>query len=287
MKPWPPAAGDADRVAAVAQLRADLDEAVDLGDQPRRLRPRAPRRRRGSTRGRPGPRRRRSAGRRRGPPVDRERVAVAAGAAAGRRAPARPGAREPAATGAGSTTDAGAAPGHAAGVGGSARRAAVGRRARAATIARHDGTARAQATRATPPRPGAARPAAHGRREAGRGRQGAAHHRHVRVRRAPRALLRRALDLPECGATYDTGRVPRGAVRAIRRVQRRFRAVPIALGAPRRRAGIFFTLTGNSFGVFFLLPLGAATWFAFIRPLHRRRYRAAIADLPRWDLRAE
>jgi hypothetical protein len=28
-------------------------------------------------------------------------------------------------------------------------------------------------------------------------------------------------------------------------------------------------------------------WFVCLRPLHRRRYRAAIARLPRWDLRAE
>jgi len=29
------------------------------------------------------------------------------------------------------------------------------------------------------------------------------------------------------------------------------------------------------------------SWFVFIRPTHRKRYRAAIAELPRWDLRAE
>ena len=28
-------------------------------------------------------------------------------------------------------------------------------------------------------------------------------------------------------------------------------------------------------------------WFVFLRPTHRRRYREAIAELPRWDLRAE
>ena len=92
---------------------------------------------------------------------------------------------------------------------------------------------------------------------------------------------------PQCGKTYDTGRVPREQYTAIRRVQRRFRAVPIALGLLVAALAIFFTLTGNSFSVFVLLPLSVATWFAFIRPLHRRRYRAAIADLPRWDLRAE
>jgi hypothetical protein len=28
-------------------------------------------------------------------------------------------------------------------------------------------------------------------------------------------------------------------------------------------------------------------WFGFLRPLHRKRYRRAIAELPRWNLRAE
>ena len=35
------------------------------------------------------------------------------------------------------------------------------------------------------------------------------------------------------------------------------------------------------------MPMAIIAWFVFIRPTHRKRYRAAIADLPRWDLRAE
>ena len=50
---------------------------------------------------------------------------------------------------------------------------------------------------------------------------------------------------------------------------------------------MFFTLTGNVFSVFILLPLAMMTWFFFVRPAHRRRYRRAIADLPRWELRPE
>ena len=92
---------------------------------------------------------------------------------------------------------------------------------------------------------------------------------------------------PSCGRTYDTRNVPEHEYAAIRRVQRRFRALPIALGLLVAALAIFFTLTGNAFSVFVLLPLSVATWFAFIRPLHRRRYRAAIAELPRWNLRAE
>jgi hypothetical protein len=46
-------------------------------------------------------------------------------------------------------------------------------------------------------------------------------------------------------------------------------------------------LTGNLFSVFVLLPLAVMTWFLFVRPAHRKRYRRAIADLPRWELRPE
>ena len=50
---------------------------------------------------------------------------------------------------------------------------------------------------------------------------------------------------------------------------------------------MFFTLTGNLFSVFVLLPVALTAWFVFVRPAHRRRYRRAIADLPQWELRAE
>ena len=50
---------------------------------------------------------------------------------------------------------------------------------------------------------------------------------------------------------------------------------------------LFFTLTGNVFSVFVLLPLSMMLWFYFVRPVHRRRYRRAIAELPRWELRPD
>ena len=90
-----------------------------------------------------------------------------------------------------------------------------------------------------------------------------------------------------CGRTYDTTRIPRQDYEAIRRTQLRFRVLPVLLGLGVAGLAIFFTLTGNTFSVFFLLPVALTTWFVFVRPFHRRRYRRAIADLPRWELRAE
>jgi hypothetical protein len=39
--------------------------------------------------------------------------------------------------------------------------------------------------------------------------------------------------------------------------------------------------------VFVLLPMAMVIWFSFVRPVHQRRYRRAIADLPRWELRPQ
>jgi hypothetical protein len=91
----------------------------------------------------------------------------------------------------------------------------------------------------------------------------------------------------QCGRTWDTNRIPREQYEQIKRVSLRFRALPIGFGSLVAAIAIFFTLTGNVFSVFFLLPVALTTWFVFLRPVHRRRYRAAVKGLPRWELRAE
>jgi hypothetical protein len=90
-----------------------------------------------------------------------------------------------------------------------------------------------------------------------------------------------------CGRAYDTGRIPRQEYDAVRRTQWRFRALPVAVGVVVLALAVLFSLTGNIVNVFILLPLALLSWFLFLRPAHQRRYRRAIADLPRWDLRAD
>jgi hypothetical protein len=92
---------------------------------------------------------------------------------------------------------------------------------------------------------------------------------------------------PACGRRYDTARIPREDYERIRRTQLRFRILPVAYGIFFSAVAVFFIATGNAFSVFFLLPISLMAWFLLIRPVHRRRYREAIADLPQWDLRAE
>jgi len=90
-----------------------------------------------------------------------------------------------------------------------------------------------------------------------------------------------------CGRSWDTTRIPAAQYEQIRRLSLRYRSIPVIFGGLVALLAIFFTLTGNAFSVFFLLPVGLIAWFVFLRPLHRKRYRAAIKTLPRWELRAD
>jgi hypothetical protein len=90
-----------------------------------------------------------------------------------------------------------------------------------------------------------------------------------------------------CGKRWNTQQIPAEQYELIRRTQLRFRVLPVVFGLVVASAAAFFTLTGNVFSVFILMPLAMMTWFIFIRPAHRMRYRRAIAELPRWTLRPE
>jgi hypothetical protein len=90
-----------------------------------------------------------------------------------------------------------------------------------------------------------------------------------------------------CGRSWDTSRIPPEQYGEIRRISLRYRSIPVLFGAAVLALGVLFSLTGNVFGAAFLLPVALVSWFVFLRPLHRKRYRAAIQSLPRWELRAD
>jgi hypothetical protein len=90
-----------------------------------------------------------------------------------------------------------------------------------------------------------------------------------------------------CGRHWDTKQIPAEQYGAIRRTQMRFRVLPVVYGLLVAGGAIFFTLTGNIFSVIVLLPFSMLLWFYFIQPFHRRRYRRAIAELPKWQLRPD
>lgn len=94
-------------------------------------------------------------------------------------------------------------------------------------------------------------------------------------------------DCAECGRRWNTRQIPREQYQQIRRLQLRYRALPIAIGLIAAGIALFFYLTGNIFSMFILVPSVLMGWMTLLRPLHRRRYRQAIADLPRWELHPE
>jgi hypothetical protein len=91
----------------------------------------------------------------------------------------------------------------------------------------------------------------------------------------------------QCGRRWDTNQIPQEQYEAVRRTQLRYRVLPVLYGFAILGLAMFFTLTGNIFSVFILLPLAVMLWMYFVRPFHRRRYRRAIAELPKWELRPE
>lgn len=91
----------------------------------------------------------------------------------------------------------------------------------------------------------------------------------------------------KCGRRWNTSQIPPEQYARVRKLQLRFRVLPVVLGLLVAALAIFFTLTHNVLSVFFLLPSSMVIWFAILRPVHRARYRSAIARLPRWSLHPE
>jgi hypothetical protein len=90
-----------------------------------------------------------------------------------------------------------------------------------------------------------------------------------------------------CDRTWDTARIPLDQYAAIRRTQLRFRRVPIAISVLALAAVIACIVVGKALGGLLVVAILATTWSMFFRPLHRRRYRAALAELPTWKIEPE
>jgi hypothetical protein len=87
-----------------------------------------------------------------------------------------------------------------------------------------------------------------------------------------------------CGRSWDTARIPVDQYAAIRATQLRFRRVPIAISVLALAAVIACIVVGKALGGLLVVAILATTWSMFFRPLHRRRYREALAELPTWQI---
>jgi hypothetical protein len=87
-----------------------------------------------------------------------------------------------------------------------------------------------------------------------------------------------------CGRTWDTTKIPIEQYAAIRSTQLRFRRVPLAISVLALVAVIACIVVGKALGGLLVIAILATTWSMFFRPLHRRRYREALAELPSWQI---
>jgi hypothetical protein len=91
----------------------------------------------------------------------------------------------------------------------------------------------------------------------------------------------------KCGKTWNTSRIPMEQYAAIRATQLRYRRIPIAISAFALACVVACIIFGKALGGLILVGILATTWSMFFRPIHRRKYREAIADLPSWKIKPE
>jgi hypothetical protein len=87
-----------------------------------------------------------------------------------------------------------------------------------------------------------------------------------------------------CSRSWDTAKIPVDDYAAIRRTQLRFRRIPLVISTLALVCVVAFIIVGKALGGLLLVAVVATTWSMFFRPLHRRRYREALADLPTWQI---
>ena len=90
-----------------------------------------------------------------------------------------------------------------------------------------------------------------------------------------------------CGRTWDTRRIPLEQYAELRRTQLRYRRIPIAVSVISLVCIISFLVAGKGLAGLIIVAFSITAWSMFARPLHRRRYREALARIPSWDIEPE
>jgi hypothetical protein len=91
----------------------------------------------------------------------------------------------------------------------------------------------------------------------------------------------------QCGRHWDTNQIPIEQYAAIRSTQLRYRRVPIAISVVALACVIAAVVAGKALGGLLIVGVVATTWSMFFRPMHSRRYRAALAQLPTWTMKPD
>ena len=91
----------------------------------------------------------------------------------------------------------------------------------------------------------------------------------------------------DCGRTWDTRRIPLEEYQELRRVQLRHRRIPIAVSVIALGCIVAFLVLGKGLAGLVIVAFALTAWSMFARPLHRRRYREALARIPSWEIEPE
>jgi hypothetical protein len=91
----------------------------------------------------------------------------------------------------------------------------------------------------------------------------------------------------ECGRSWDTAKIPLEQYAAIRQTQLRYRRAPIAISVLALACVIACIVVGKALGALLVVAIIATTWSMFFKPIHRRKYREALAELPTWQIKPD
>jgi hypothetical protein len=90
-----------------------------------------------------------------------------------------------------------------------------------------------------------------------------------------------------CGRTYDTRRIPAEEYATFRRNRVHDRLLPSAVFLGLAAAVLAFVLIGRPVSALLVFAAVGFVWGTFVRPARRRRQYKAIADRPKWNIKAE
>jgi hypothetical protein len=90
-----------------------------------------------------------------------------------------------------------------------------------------------------------------------------------------------------CGRTYDTRRIPADEYASFRRNRVHDRLLPSVVVLGLALAVLAFVLVGRPLSAILVFGAVGFVWGTFVRPARRRRQYKAIADRPKWNIKAE
>jgi hypothetical protein len=90
-----------------------------------------------------------------------------------------------------------------------------------------------------------------------------------------------------CGRTYDTNRIPAEEYASFRRNRVHDRLLPSVVVLGLAVAVLAFVLVGRPLSAILVFGAVGFVWGTFVRPARRRRQYKAIADRPKWNIKAE